>query len=42
MQCPKCRAEQSDHADICTACGLVFAKYYKHHPPAGEAPARPR
>ncbi|KXX65791.1 hypothetical protein [Marichromatium gracile] len=41
MQCPKCRAEQSDHADICTACGLVFAKYYKHHPPAGEAPVRP-
>jgi hypothetical protein len=40
-QCPKCRAA-SDGADICPACGLVFAKYVQHQlgraqPPAADA-----
>ena len=32
MECPKCMAEQDSSNQICTACGIVFAKYYKYHP----------
>lgn len=38
MKCPKCNAEQPDHNEICTGCGLVFEKYYKYHPREGGAP----
>ena len=30
MICPKCAAEQSDDAQACTSCGIVFAKYARH------------
>ncbi len=39
MQCPKCQHEQADNNAVCAACGLVFAKYFKYHPPKLESPA---
>jgi hypothetical protein len=36
MQCPKCKAEQSDRNAICTRCGIVFEKYWKYHPRPGD------
>jgi len=47
MLCPKCEAPQSDGSEICGRCGIVFAKYYKYHPPGEDrkppdaAPAGP-
>ena len=40
MQCPKCQTEQSEANQICTACGLVFEKYYKYHPPESGSAAQ--
>ena len=31
MQCPKCKYQQSHVNETCSACGLVFAKYYQYH-----------
>lgn len=31
MNCPKCSAIQNDGNEICTDCGIVFAKYYKYN-----------
>jgi hypothetical protein len=42
MQCPKCGAQQADRNTRCDRCGIVFAKYYKYHPPDGRTPSRPR
>ncbi|MBK1701641.1 zinc ribbon domain-containing protein [Thiococcus pfennigii] len=41
MQCPKCHAEQADQNTICERCGIVFAKYYKYHPPEGRPAVMP-
>ncbi|NEV61156.1 TFIIB-type zinc ribbon-containing protein [Thiorhodococcus minor] len=37
MKCPKCNAEQNHSNAICEQCGVVFEKYYKHHPHPGES-----
>lgn len=37
--CPKCGAPQEGNAKICTACGIVFEKYWKYHPRPGVDPA---
>jgi hypothetical protein len=31
MNCPKCNAIQNDGNEICTDCGIVFAKYFKYN-----------
>lgn len=36
MKCPKCGHPQANGSSICPACGIVFDKYYKYHPRAGE------
>lgn len=36
MECPKCGAAEQDGQAICTACGLVFEKYWKYHPRPGD------
>jgi len=38
MKCPKCDASQPDQNETCSACGIVFRKYYKYHPPEGAEP----
>jgi hypothetical protein len=40
MNCPKCGADQADANEICEECGIVFTKYYKYHPRAGEESAQ--
>ncbi|MGK2915243.1 MAG: hypothetical protein ACSLE5_12495 [Porticoccaceae bacterium] len=37
MNCPKCGHEQRVQGDSCPHCGVIFAKYFKHHPPQREA-----
>jgi hypothetical protein len=41
MNCPKCGIHQQDTNNICTSCGIVFAKYFKYNPrvdsPTGES-----
>ena len=32
MICPKCRRELHIQSEICSHCGIVFAKYFKYHP----------
>ncbi|ABC33428.1 hypothetical protein HCH_06804 [Hahella chejuensis KCTC 2396] len=34
MKCPKCGFEQRDSNVDCESCGIVFAKYFKYHPPS--------
>lgn len=41
MECPKCGASQPDANTICARCGIVFAKYFKYHPPDGQPTASP-
>lgn len=36
-QCPKCHQAVNAELISCPACGIVFAKYYRYHPP-GETP----
>ena len=38
MECPKCGAVQPEGTAICIRCGLVFEKYWKHHPRFGAGP----
>lgn len=33
MHCPKCHHQQADQTTTCQKCGVVFAKYFKYHPP---------
>ncbi|WP_462330744.1 TFIIB-type zinc ribbon-containing protein [Thiohalocapsa halophila] len=42
MECPKCGAAEQDGQAICTACGLVFEKYWKYHPRPGDEAAADR
>ena len=35
MICPKCNAVQPDEGETCSACGIVYHKYYKYHPREG-------
>ncbi|MGR9072043.1 MAG: zinc ribbon domain-containing protein [Gammaproteobacteria bacterium] len=41
MLCPKCRHFCSDGDAVCSACGIVFAKYYKYHPEQIETGVKP-
>ncbi|MCF7982773.1 MAG: zinc ribbon domain-containing protein [Thiohalocapsa sp.] len=36
MNCPKCGADQPDGGAICSACGVVYEKYWKYHPRPGQ------
>jgi hypothetical protein len=36
MDCPKCGASGQEGNAICSACGVVFEKYWKYHPRPGE------
>lgn len=39
--CPKCNRDVQTSQPICPHCGIVFAKYYKYHGEASQAPQTP-
>lgn len=41
MRCPECDLEQHDNAALCSGCGLSFAMWRQHNPPAKKAAPDP-
>jgi len=39
LECPKCGAADQHGQAICSACGVVFEKYWKYHPRPGDEAA---